>query len=133
MGVVCLGKEARLQKPHKLSPGTTFELRRPGDAGSGAGLSSPQDHLILKVSMQPRGGFAFGLLTWQQKGKKTFLVFKPKVALALYKDLKYFGVKEVQVQVRVFRLQNRQRLSGQETSGNCRLMLVTYYFILVPF
>lgn len=45
--------------------------------------------------MCPRGGFAFGLLRWQQKGEKTFLVFKPKVALALYKDPKYFGAKEV--------------------------------------
>lgn len=85
MGVVCLGKEARLQKPHKLFPGTTFELRRPGDAGRGAVLSSPRDHPILKVSTQPRGGFAFSLLTWQQKGKKTFLVFKPKVALVFLK------------------------------------------------
>lgn len=85
---MCLGKEARLGKPPVLSPGTTFELRRPGDAGSGARLSSPRDHLILKVSRQPRDGFAFGLLTCQQKGEKTFLVFKPKAALALYKDLK---------------------------------------------
>ena len=50
MGVVCLGREARLQKPSELSPGTTFELRRPGDAGSGAGLRSPSDDLILKAS-----------------------------------------------------------------------------------
>lgn len=85
---MCLGKEARFWKPPVSSPGTTFEFRRPGDAGSGAWLSSPRDHLILKVSMQPRDGFAFGLLTCQQKGEKTFLVFKPKAALALYKDLK---------------------------------------------
>lgn len=77
-----------------MPPGSTCELRRPGDAGSGAGLSSPRDHLKLKVSTQPRG-FVFGLRTWQEKGEKTFLVFKPKVALGLYEDLNCFGVKEV--------------------------------------
>lgn len=72
MGVVCLGKEVRLQKLCKLAPGTTFELRRPGDADGGAGLSSPQDHLTLKVSRQPGGVFAFGLLG-NRRERKPFL------------------------------------------------------------
>lgn len=129
MGVAYLGKEARLQKPPELSLGTTFELRRPGDADSGAGLSPPSDHLILKVSTRPGGGFAFGLLTRQQKSEKTFPVFKPKLALALYKDLKYFGVEEVSFQAP----KPSKALGSRDIWQLCRLMLVTYYFILMPF
>lgn len=129
MGVACLGKEARLQNPPELSPGTARELGRPGDAGSDAGPSSPSDRLIIKVSTRPGGGFAFGLLTWQQKGKKNFLVFKPMAVLALYKDLKYFGVKEVSFQAP----EPSKALGSRDIWKLCRLVLVTYYFILVPF
>jgi len=129
MAAVCIGKQARLQNPPEMSPGTTFELRRPGDTGCGAGLSSPSHHLILKASTQPGGGFAFGLLTWQQKGEKTFLVFKPKVALAAYKDLKYVGVEQVSFQAP----KPSKALGSRDIWKLCCLMLVTYYFILMPF
>lgn len=71
MAVVCLGTEARLQKAPELSPGTTFELRRPGDPGSGAGLSPPSDH--SKFQRDPEVALHLASSHGNRKARKPFL------------------------------------------------------------
>lgn len=116
VALVCLGKDARLQNPQLVS-GHHAGAQGTWRCGSDAGMSCPSHH-CTKSEHDPKVALHLASSCGNRRVRKPSLFLSQRGHYLFARTSNILESKRS-----VFRLQPRQRLLGQETSGNCALLL----------